>query len=88
MQLMNQNKKPQNGMRRQKNAVGGVTTSSKPTEYSVKKQHKQKFQHQKNSHEASSETKKNWKKNSDPKAPKMATWSSSRLKLVPEKLKK
>ena len=39
-------------------AEGGVTTSSKPTEYTVKKQHKQKFQHQKIPLEACSETKK------------------------------
>ena len=70
-------------------AEGGGETSSKPTEYTGKKQQKQKFQNQKKKpQEFSSKTKSSEEKiNSDRKAPKMATRSSSRLKSVPEKLK-
>ena len=69
-------------------AEGGGATSSKPTEYTGKKQQKQKFQNQKKPQEFSSKTKSSEEKiNSDRKAPKMATRSSSRLNSVPEKLK-
>ena len=54
-----------------------------------KNQQKQKFQNQKKKpQESSSKTKSTEEMiNSDPKAPKMATRSSSRLKSVPEDLK-
>ena len=68
---------------------GGGATSSKATEYTGKKPAETKIpKPEKKQQESSSKTKSTEEKiNSNPKAPKMATRSSSRLKSVPERLK-
>ena len=68
---------------------GGAATLSKATEYTEKKPAQTKIRKpEKKQQESSSKTKSTEEKiNSNPKAPKMAARSSSRLKLVPEKLK-
>ena len=68
---------------------GGGDTSSKAREYTEKKPAETKIpKPEKKQQESSTKTKstEEWI-NSNPKAPKMATRSSSRLKLVPERLK-
>ena len=68
---------------------GGGATSSKATQYTEKKTSRNKnFNTRKKQQDSSSKTKRNEEKiNSNPKAPKMATRSSSLLKSVPERLK-
>ena len=70
-------------------AEWGGATSSKPTEYTGKKSAETKIpKTEKKPQKSSCKTKSTEEKiNSDPKAPKTATRSSSRLKSVPEKLK-
>ena len=67
---------------------GGGATSSKATEYTEKKTSRNKnSKSRKKQQESSSKTKSTEESiNSNPKAPKMATRSSIRLKLVPERL--
>ena len=67
---------------------GGGATSSKATEHTEKKPAETKIpKPEKKQQESSSKTNSTEQKiNSDPKAPKMATKSSSRLKSVPERL--
>ena len=89
MKLWNQSKKPLNGKRRQKMLPREKVQFLQNLQSTLeKKKQKQKFQKQKRSQKSSSKTKSTEEKvSSDPKAPNMATSSSSRLKSVPEKLK-
>ena len=68
---------------------GGSATSSKPTEYTANKAAETNIlKPEKKPQESSSKTKNTEERNnSDPKAPKMDTRSSSQLKSVPGKLK-
>ena len=70
-------------------AEGGDATSSKPKDYTEEKAGKTKIPkiRKKPQEAASSRTKNEEKIKSDPRAPKMATESSNRLKSVFEKLK-
>ena len=70
-------------------AEGGGANSCKPTEYTGKKAAETKFPKPgKKPQESSSKTKSTEEKNNNgPKAPKMATRSSSQLKSASEKLK-
>ena len=90
MKLMNLSKKPLMGKRRQRKLLRDeVKLVRNLKKYAGKKAAETKIPKQeKRPQESDCKTQSTEEKtNCDPKAPKMATWSSSRLKPVPEKLR-
>ena len=90
MKQKNQSKKPLKGKRRHKMLPSDEVQLDQNLQNTRKKSCRNKnSKTRKKPQESNSKTKSSEEKiNSDPNAPKMATSSSSQLKLVPEKLKK